>query len=238
MVEGEFSRNIGSISLEQQQMLQGATVSVIGCGGLGGFVIDGLARLGVGTLRICDLDCFSRSNLNRQLYATTASLGRYKAEVAAEQVSRIHDRTRVVPVTSRFQDVPEQLFPDTQVVVDCLDNQQGRLALADLCNQQRKSLPLVHGAVFQWHGQVGVQSGGGSLIHDLYAEQPDREEYTPSVLSCTVQVVAGLQVAETCKLLLSMESPLIDNWMIIDLERMTFEISHPITKEVHHDCSC
>jgi len=217
-----FSRNIGSITTAQQLQLQEATVTVIGCGGLGGFVIEELARLGIGSLRICDPDKFSISNINRQLYAQTETLGQYKAAVAAERVHLIHGQTTVLPVMSRFQEEEEQLFADTEVVVDCLDNVNSRRELAELCNQYK--IPLVHGAVQQWYGQVGVQLSGGTLIQDLYGLHAEDETTAPSVLSCTVAVIASMQVAETCKLLLDMESPLHNNWINIDLQRVTFDI--------------
>jgi molybdopterin/thiamine biosynthesis adenylyltransferase len=127
-----------------------------------------------------------------------------------------------LPVTARFQDEKEQLLANTEVVVDCLDNAGSRRELAELCNQQQ--IPLVHGAVQQWYGQVGVQLAGGTLIQDLYGRHTEDEKTVLSVLSSTVAVIASIQVAETCKLLLGMESPLHNNWINIDLQRVTFDI--------------
>lgn len=217
-----FTRNKGSITRAQQFQLRSATVSVIGCGGLGGFVIEELARLGIGSLRICDPDKFSASNINRQLYAQNATIGQYKAAVAAERVRLIHGQTTVLPLTTRFQETGEQLFADTEVVVDCLDNPESRRELAEQCSQYKT--PLVHGAVQQWYGQVGVQLAGETLMQDLYGSHSDEETTAPSVLSCTVGLVASTQVAETCKLLLGMDSPLHNTWMSIDLRRVTFDI--------------
>jgi molybdopterin/thiamine biosynthesis adenylyltransferase len=216
-----FSRNIGTITRAQQLRLQQASVTVIGCGGLGCFVIEELARLGIGSLRICDPDTFTPSNLNRQLYAHNTTIGQYKADAAAERIQSIQSLTDVLALRTIFQESESPLFTDTEVVVDCLDNAIGRLELAKLCNN--KKLPLVHGAVDQWYGQVGVQLAGGHLIRALYGETTEDKTDSPSVLSCTVAVIASLQVAETCKLLLGMKSPLHNNWMSIDLRRMTFE---------------
>ena len=216
-----FVRNIGSITVAQQLKLQKATVTVIGCGGLGGFVVEELARLGIGNLRICDPDRFSISNINRQLYAQSDTIGQYKAAVAAKRVYLLHGQTTVLPVTTRFQEQEEQLLAGTEVVVDCLDNVSSRRELAELCNQQQ--IPLVHGAVQQWYGQVGVQLAGGTLIQDLYGLHVDDSTTAPSILASTVAVIASIQVAETCKLLLGMESPLHNNWINIDLRRLTFD---------------
>ena len=221
-----FSRNIGSVTRDQQLRLQKSTVTVVGCGGLGGYVIEELTRLGIGSLKICDPDTFSVSNINRQLYAQIENLGQYKAEVAAERVKVVHGQTTVLAITNKFQKAEKSLFANADVVVDCLDNSDSRRTLADKCNQLK--IPLVYGAVQQWYGQVGVQLAGGTLIHDLYQSQLDDDKKPPSVLSCIVGVIAGMQVAETCKLLLGMDSPLHKNWMSIDLRRCTFElINHP-----------
>ena len=217
-----FSRNLGSITADQQFILQEATVTVIGCGGLGGFVIEELARLGAGSLYICDPDTFSTSNINRQLYALSETLGQYKTEVAAKRIRLMHGRTAVLPLPTRFQEAKKQLFANTDVVVDCLDNIESRHELAKLCGQHE--LPLVHGAVRQWYGQVGVRLAGGTLIQDLYGSEREQEESAPSVLSCTVALIASIQVAETAKLLFGMDSPLHNNWMSIDLRRMTFDM--------------
>ncbi len=216
-----FTRNIGTITRAQQLRLQQATVTVIGCGGLGGFVIEELARLGIGNLRICDPDIFTPANINRQLYALKQTIGQNKADAAAHRIQSIHDLTDVLALTTPFQESAGPLFTNTEVVVDCLDNVTGRRELAELC--QSHTVPLVHGAVDQWYGQVGVQLADGHLIRDLYGDTAEIRTAPPSILACTVAVVASLQAAETCKVLLGMDSLLHNNWMSIDLLRMTFE---------------
>lgn len=217
-----FARNIGTITCSQQRQLQRSAVTVIGCGGLGGFVIEELARLGIGTLRLCDPDTFSTSNINRQLYAATSTLGRNKAVTAANRIRTLHDQTTVLPVTEPFQKAAETLFTAADVVVDCLDNTNSRLELARQCD--KKALPLVHGAVRQWYGQIGVQLPGQTVIQQLYGSSEKHDQPAPSVLACTAALVASVQVAETCKLLLGLKSDLHNNWMSIDLRRLTFDI--------------
>jgi molybdopterin/thiamine biosynthesis adenylyltransferase len=104
-------------------------------------------------------------------------------------------------------------------VVDCLDDIQARRDLAMLCGQ--RSIPLVHGAVSGWYGQVGVQLPGGDLIERLYPQRMVTGE-PPSVLSFTVAIIASLQAAETVKLLLGLYSPLHNSWMHIDLKESDF----------------
>ena len=74
-----MQRNLGALTVSQQQRLGRGRVAVIGCGGLGGYVIEELVRVGVGRLHLCDPDTFSPTNVNRQLLAVQATLGRGKA---------------------------------------------------------------------------------------------------------------------------------------------------------------
>ena len=216
-----FCRNQGTLTVDQQQTLQQKRVAVIGCGGLGGYVIEELVRIGVGRLHVVDPDVFTPSNCNRQLNALSQSLGRNKAEAAAARSESIHPFCAVTPVSLDFRAVAAADWHQIDVVVDCLDTIPARYDLAARCN--RLNLPLVHGAVNGWYGQVGVQLPGGDLLTRLYPERTSNQpQEPPSVLSFTVAVVASLQAAETVKLLLGLASPLHNNWMHIDLKNSDF----------------
>ena len=218
-----FCRNQGALTPEQQQILQQRQVAVIGCGGLGGYVIEQLVRIGVGRLHIFDPDVFSPSNCNRQLNALDYTLAHNKAKVAAARSASIHPFNRVTSSPADFRAVSAETWDRVDVVVDCLDSVQARWDLAGLCNAKKK--PLVHGAVNGWYGQVGVQRPGDDLIARLYPERviPQLHE-PPSVLSFTVTVVAGLQASETVKLLLGLPSSLHNSWMSVDLKHCDFSV--------------
>lgn len=217
-----FHRNLGALTTEQQHCLHAASATVVGCGGLGGYVIEELARIGLGRLHCFDPDVFSPSNCNRQLNALLATLGRNKAEVAAERVAAIHPFCAAQAYPMDFRQAAGTGAFSTGVVIDCLDDVQARIDLAACCANQ--GLPLVHGAVNGWYGQVGVQLPGGDLIARLYPPRTTRRPtQAPSVLACTVAMVASLQVAEVVKLLLGLESPLSNAWLHIDLKEGEFQ---------------
>lgn len=220
-----FARNLGSLTPVQQQQLHQQRVAVVGCGGLGGYVCEELVRLGVGGLHLFDPDTFAPSNGNRQLGALMATLGRNKAEVAAERAAAIHPWTATSVFAEDFRRVTDQGAFRVQVVVDCLDGVAARRDLAALCTLW--NLPLVHGAVSGWYGQVGVQLPGGRLLDRLYPPRMVATEAAPSVLACTVALVASLQVAETLKLLLGLSSELHQAWLSVDLLSGDF-LSHPL----------
>lgn len=217
-----FARNQGSLTDEQQQVLQRKRVAIIGCGGLGGYVIEELGRIGVGHLHLFDPDVFSPSNCNRQLNALNATLGYNKATVAAQRVKDMHPYCMVTVFAEDFRAVPEAEGFACDAVIDCLDDITARRDLAGLCIRCR--LPLIHGAVNGWYGQVGVQPPNGDLIDRLYPVRSQKNAVLPppSVLSFTVAVVAGLQAAETVKVLLGLWTALDNTWMHIDLKEGDF----------------
>ena len=131
-----FARNQGSLTDEQQHLLQKKRVAVIGCGGLGGYVIEELVRIGVGQLDLFDPDVFSPSNCNRQLNALVPTLGQNKAEVAASRAASIHPFSKVTAFPVDFRIACEEESLQVDVAVDCLDNLQARRDLAALCNRQ------------------------------------------------------------------------------------------------------
>jgi molybdopterin/thiamine biosynthesis adenylyltransferase len=85
-----FSRNIGLVSVDEQAQLRRARVAIPGLGGVGGIYAIALARLGIGSFSLSDVDSFELANMNRQAGANAASLGRPKLDVMAEMVSSIN----------------------------------------------------------------------------------------------------------------------------------------------------
>lgn len=210
-----YLRHRHIFSAAQQCQLLDSTVALIGCGGLGGQVFEELIRLGVGNIIAVDPDLFTPHNLNRQLLCTIEELGRFKAQAAVRRARAINPAVHVTPLTKSFSSDIHEYLSQAAVVIDCLDSVGDRHELADFCRTE--TIPLVHAAVEKWFGQVGVQQKS-TLITDLYGKIPKKDKSTsPSVLSCTVAAVASLQVAETIKLLLHLNSPLTDNWKSVDL---------------------
>ena len=89
-MEERYIRNLGALTEEECAVLRGKTVFVAGCGGLGGYLIEMLLRLGVGEIRAADGDVFEASNLNRQLLSSPSTLGSGKAAAAAARAKEIN----------------------------------------------------------------------------------------------------------------------------------------------------
>ncbi len=216
-----YCRNQQALSTAQQLRLLRGKVAVVGCGGLGGTVIEELSRLGVGTIAAIDPDRFQEHNLNRQLLSSMAALGRSKVEVAHARVREINPAVDSVPVMRAItQSNGAQLLNGYDVVVDALDSIQTRLELARICH--RLDAPLVHGSVGGWYGQVTVQLPGDDILEKIYGASPEDQGVEKELGNpCFAPaVVASIQAAEVCKLLTGVGKPLTDRMLCIDLLAM------------------
>ncbi|ACM18485.1 molybdopterin biosynthesis sulfur carrier protein sulfurylase [Geotalea daltonii FRC-32] len=224
ILPARYQRNRQAINIAQQLTLFQGVVAVAGCGGLGGYIIEELARLGVGTIVAIDPDVFEEHNLNRQLLSSPARLGEAKVESAAARVAEINPAVALVPVQIAY--APKnaaQLFHGVQVVVDALDSVSTRLALSDSCDSL--GLPLVHGAIGGWFGQVVTQFPGDGTIRQLYSRWVEGKglEQRLGNPSFTPALVASIEVAEVCKILLGAGNTLRNRKLSINLLDMEFE---------------
>ena len=206
--ETPFSRNIPTISKDDQGRLGTSKAVVVGCGGLGGFCAEYLVRLGVGSLVFIDADTFAESNLNRQILATCDTLGHAKAACAAERARTINPGVSVIAHEVFLdEDNAEALIAGADVVVDALDNPASRVVLEAAC--ARAGIPLIHGAVRGKLAQVAVIYPGEGTLSRLYAGHTDLstlpvEELRnlKSTLSFTPPLAAALEISEALKVLL------------------------------------
>lgn len=216
-----YIRHRDVLTTDQQLLLLDSSVAVIGCGGLGGQVFEELIRLGVGLIIVVDPDRFAPHNLNRQLLCTMDELGRYKVDAAVRRAKAVNPAVSAIGVRSAFSAWAHPQLGEARVVIDCLDSVADRIELANYCRSA--AIPLVHGAVVGWWGQVGLQRDE-ALLERIYPRRPAGEnDAPPSVLACTVATVASLQVAEALKLLLGLNSELVDSWKLIDLKTCEVE---------------
>ncbi|NJD91316.1 MAG: HesA/MoeB/ThiF family protein [Geobacter sp.] len=221
LLPARYQRNRQAITTAGQLTLFRSRVAVIGCGGLGGYIIEQLARLGIGQLVVIDPDVFEEHNLNRQLLSSMADLGRAKVEAAVVRVGAINPAVTVSPLEMSFNAANgRELLQGVDVVIDGLDSISVRLELADVCTAL--AMPLVHGAIGGWYGQVATQFPGEMTIENSYAnwvegkgveQQLGNPAFTPAV-------VASLQVAEACKVLLREGQTLRCRKLLIDLLAM------------------
>ena len=89
-MENQYTRSIAILGENVIKNLKNKRVAVFGVGGVGGYAVEALARMGVGAIDLIDNDTFNVTNINRQLYATHKTLGQYKVDVAAERILEIN----------------------------------------------------------------------------------------------------------------------------------------------------
>ena len=130
-LNSQFIRSEMLYGLEGIHKLQNSKVALFGLGGVGGHVLEVLARSGIGTLYLYDNDTVSVSNLNRQLLATYSSVGKSKTTIAAERVSSINKEATVY--TYDMFVLPENIdtidFSQFDYVVDAIDTVSGKIAI-------------------------------------------------------------------------------------------------------------
>lgn len=216
-MERRYSRNMKMLSPEENLGLKEFRVCVVGCGGLGGYIIEMLGRLGIGHITAIDGDVFEESNLNRQMLSETENMGMSKAVAAKKRMMAVNPLIRVQSVRERVTtENGEELLKGYDVVVDAVDNIESRFILQVLCS--RLGIPLIHGAIGGWYGQVTTILPGDNTLDLIYANRfstgLEKEMGTPSF---TPALVASIQVSEVLKILIGRGQLLRKRLLHIDL---------------------
>lgn len=142
-MENIFTRTETLIGEEALQKLKKSHVAVFGIGGVGGFVVEALARSGVGQLTLIDNDTVKESNINRQIIALHSTVGQNKTDAFEKRLLDINPSIKVNKKNLFF--LPESSneidFALLDYVVDAIDTVSGKIAIAEKCNEH--SIPLI-----------------------------------------------------------------------------------------------
>ncbi len=224
LLPARYQRNRKTISTGQQLRIFRSHVAVIGCGGLGGYIIEELTRLGVGRITAVDPDVFEEHNLNRQLLSSTENLGQSKVEAAYLRAAKLNPAVILYPMKIAFGRLNGlELLQGVDIIVDALDSIPVRLELSEVSTAL--NVPMVHGAIGGWYGQVATQLPGEETMRKIYNRSIDGKGIEKGLgnPSFTPAVIASLQVAEVCKLILGMGTPLNNRTLHINLLDMEFD---------------
>ena len=228
-----YSRHIimDDVGPDGQAALLDASVLVVGAGGLGSPVLQYLAAAGVGHLTVVDDDRVELSNLQRQIIHGTDDVGRKKVDSAAEFIESLNPDITVETHDTRLtaENVVELVTPH-DVVVDASDNFPTRFLLNDAC--VFADVPLSHGAVYRFEGQVTTFTGGQPCYRCLFPEAPPEGAVpdcaTAGVLGVLPGTIGAIQATEVIKLLLDEGETLDGRLLVYDahsLETHTVPIS-------------
>lgn len=139
-----LERQISLIGESADEKLRRASVLVVGVGGVGGAIVESLARAGIGKITVVDHDSFAPSNLNRQILCTDATVGRSKAQVAVERILSVNPACEAMSIPEfvtpeNARSIMERAAPD--FVCDAVDNVTAKISLIEAC--YAASIPVI-----------------------------------------------------------------------------------------------
>ncbi|MCH5197878.1 MAG: tRNA threonylcarbamoyladenosine dehydratase [Oscillospiraceae bacterium] len=139
----QYSRTELLFGKDAMERLRSSRIAVFGIGGVGGYTVEALVRSGVGEIDIIDNDTVCPSNINRQIYATQKTVGRYKVDVAAQRIAEINPEIKVNAYKTFFMpETADQFdFSKYDYVVDAIDTVTGKIAL--VINSQKAGTPVI-----------------------------------------------------------------------------------------------
>lgn len=163
------ARTVALLGDDAVAKLENARVAVVGLGGVGGHVLETLARAGVGSFILIDGDLVDESNLNRQIIATADTVGTPKAEAAKHRVLSINPLADVTAVQARFTESSAEslLTGDIDYIADCIDSLPDKVAL--VCFAGKKGIPVIS----------ACGAGNRSALCDFEITDVFRTQYDP-----------------------------------------------------------
>ena len=217
-----YHRNalVPQVGLVGQQRIRASRVLLIGAGGLGAPAALYLAAAGVGTIGLIDDDNVDVSNLQRQVIHATAAVGRPKVDSASEAIRALNPDVEVVAHRRRLTaDNARDLLGGWDVVIDGTDNFPTRYLVNDATVML--GLPLVHGAVLGFNGQVGVFDARRGPCYRCLHPAPPPAGSVPScaeagVLGVLPGIIGTMQAAEALKLVIGGGHPLLGRLALLD----------------------
>ena len=204
-----------------QQKLQGATVLVVGCGGLGSPVAVYLASSGVGKIHVVDFDTVDISNLHRQVFYSLEDVGKFKAAVLSEFIKKRAAFTEVSFTTKPItKENVFDLISEFDIVVDGTDSLPTKYLLNDACVLKNK--PLVYGSLYKFDGYVAsfnVLQKDGTYSANLRDAFPEMSADIPNcseigTMNSIVGLIASQQINEVLKLITGIGKPLANELLI------------------------
>jgi len=148
----DFGRRFGGLSrlygVDGLARLRGASVCVVGVGGVGSWAVEALARSGVGAISMIDLDHVAESNMNRQLPALETTLGQAKVVTLRERILTINPACEVQAIEEFVtpENLADLILPEYDWVLDCIDSFRVKAALIAFCRRRRQRVITVGGA--------------------------------------------------------------------------------------------
>jgi molybdopterin/thiamine biosynthesis adenylyltransferase len=228
LIEREGHRYSRQIMLEgfgevAQAKLRGSKVVVVGVGGLGSPTATNLTVAGVGHLVLIDPDPVEETNLNRQWLHWGKDLGRPKVRSSREKLHQMNEHVVLETHQEAIMDGnAERLLQGADVVVDCLDNWEGRFVLNDQCVRTRT--PLVHAALEGMGGQITTVVPGRTPCLRCLMERAPKSLGPIPVIGAAAGMAGSIEAMEVVKYITGIGELLLSRMLLFDLSTMEFEL--------------
>jgi adenylyltransferase/sulfurtransferase len=223
-----YSRHLimPEVGLEGQRKLKGASVLLIGTGGLGSPSALYLAAAGIGRIGLVDYDVVDETNLQRQVIHGMSTVGQSKLDSAEGRLRDLNPDIHIdkynVPLTS---DNALELFEPYDIIIDGTDNFPTRYLVNDACVKLGK--PNVYGSIFRFEGQLSVFHAEEGPCYRCMFPEPPPPGLVPScaeggVLGILPGTIGTMQATEAIKLILGIGEPAIGRMLLYDALEMSF----------------
>ncbi len=223
-----YSRQIvlDEIGYEGQLKIRGGRVCIVGLGGLGSPIALQLASMGVGSLRIVDMDVVEMSNLHRQILYNTGDIGYSKAEVAEAKLKALNPGLKIEALTvAANQDSVKDLVKGVDVVVDGLDSIETRYVLNRACVEA--GVPFVYGAAIETIGSATTILPRETPCIECFAPNLEDEQLpkcgTEGVHPSVLTVIGSIQVSEAIRILTGKKPNLAGRLVYFDVRDLAFD---------------
>ncbi|WP_066072457.1 tRNA threonylcarbamoyladenosine dehydratase [Alkalithermobacter thermoalcaliphilus] len=195
------------IGTENLNKLKQSTVAVFGIGGVGTFVVEGLVRSGVEKLVLIDYDNICITNINRQIHATTKTVGRPKVEVMKERILEINPKAQVIAYKELYnsENASKLLSKEYTYVVDAIDMVSSKLDLIQRCKQM--NIPIIS------------SMGAGNKLNPTMLEVSDIYKTSVCPLARVMRYELRKRGIEKLKVVYSKETPITPKNMVNDPNR-------------------
>ncbi|WPX09590.1 HesA/MoeB/ThiF family protein [Caldicellulosiruptor danielii] len=216
-VQKRYIKNLGALSENAQKNFFQQQLRLLEWGGIGGFLIEGLARLGVKKIIAVDMDSFDETNLNRQIISNINNLGKFKVFEAEKRIKEINPTVSFEPIKEKaYLENLDIFLMEASYIFDATDNIEIRKSLSKFAQKMGKI--LIHGGCAGWYAQIAIITkdtpGIEKLLGETNVEGAEKDLGNPIFAP---MLTAALELSEFCKLISTQGENLIGKCIIVNL---------------------
>ncbi|NLF42562.1 MAG: HesA/MoeB/ThiF family protein [Bacteroidales bacterium] len=223
-MSNRYIKNQNMLSQDENQSLRSKRIAVVGCGGLGGTILEQLARLGIGYLKAIDGDVFEESNLNRQILSNPGNIGKSKVVEAQLRINLVNPDIEIDAVNCFINsDNALALLRGHDLIMDALDSMEGKTLIKNAAREL--GIPIIYGAIAGWYAHIALICPEDTHLDFIFEsiENKGIEQYLGNP-AFTPALAASIQVSEAIKFLCNKGTLLRNKILSINLLDNDFQI--------------